>query len=38
LVVPVGEDHMYYAAINSKSCKLTILGEHYWKLVKKNRI
>lgn len=38
LVVPVGEDHMYYAAINSKSCKLTILGEHYWKLVEKNRI
>jgi len=23
LVVPVGEDHMYYAAINRKSCKLT---------------
>ncbi len=38
LVVPVDEEHMYYAAINSKSCKLTILGEHYWKLVKKGRI
>lgn len=38
LVVPCGEDHMYYAAINSKSCKLTILGEHYWNLVKNERI
>lgn len=38
LVVPVGEEHMYYAAKNSKSCKLTILGEHYWNLVKKGRI
>jgi hypothetical protein len=38
LVVPVGEEHMYYAAINSKSCKLTVLGEHYWNLVNKNRI
>jgi hypothetical protein len=33
LVKPVDEDHMYFAAINSKSCQLTILGEHYWKLV-----
>jgi hypothetical protein len=23
LVVPVGEEHMYYAAMNSKSCRLT---------------
>lgn len=38
LVVPVDEEHMYYAAINSKACKLTILGEHYWNLVKKERI
>ena len=38
LVVPVGEEHMYYAAMNSKSCKLTSLGEHYWNLVKKDRI
>lgn len=38
LVVPVGEEHMYYAAMNSKSCKLTILGEHYWNLVKNERI
>ncbi len=38
LVIPVGEEHMYFAAMNSKSCKLTILGEHYWKLVKKEQI
>lgn len=38
LVVPVGAPHMYFAAIESKSCKLTILGEHYWNLVKNDRI
>lgn len=38
LVIPVDEDHMYYAAMNSKSCKLTVLGTHYWNLVKKERI
>lgn len=38
LVVPVGAEHMYYAAMESKSCKLTILGEHYWDLVKNDRI
>lgn len=38
LVVPVGEEHMYYAAMNSKSCKLTPLGIHYWNLVTNERI
>lgn len=38
LVVPVGEDYMYYAAIHSKSCRLTALGFHYWRLVKEKRI
>lgn len=38
LVVPVDEEHMYYAAIHSKSCKLTAQGQHYWNLVNKNRI
>lgn len=38
LVKPVGEEHMYFAAMNSKSCKLTVLGEHYWKLIQNNRI
>ena len=38
LVVPVGEEHMYYAATRSKSCKLTPLGRFYWKLVKSGRL
>jgi hypothetical protein len=38
LVVPVGEEHMYFAAINSKSCKLTALGFQYWRLVKEKRL
>lgn len=38
LVVPVGAEHMYYAAMDNKSCKLTVLGEHYWKLIKEDRI
>lgn len=38
LVVPIDEDHMYYAAMNSKSCKLTVLGVHYWNLITNNRI
>lgn len=38
LVVPVGEEHMYYAAMHSKSCKLTPLGEYYYYLSKKGRI
>ncbi len=33
LVVPIGEEHMYFAAINSKSCRLTALGHQYWRLV-----
>ncbi|HEX2208779.1 MAG TPA: caspase family protein [Longimicrobium sp.] len=38
LVVPVGAPHMYHAAMESKSCKLTVLGEHYRRLVEKERI
>lgn len=38
LVVPSGEQHMYWAAMNSKACKLTALGYHYWRLVKDKRI
>lgn len=38
LVVPVGTQHMYYAAMEYKSCKLTVLGEHYQKLVLRGRI
>ncbi len=38
LVVPVDAEHMYYAAIESKSCRLTALGAHYRNLAEKNRI
>lgn len=38
LVVPVGVPHMWDAAMQSKACKLTILGEHYRRLVNKGRI
>lgn len=38
LVVPVDEEYMYFAAMNSKSCRLTSLGYHYWRLVKESRI
>ncbi len=38
LVKPVGEDHMYFAAMKSKPCRLTVLGEHYWNLISKGRI
>ncbi|NVO08796.1 MAG: caspase family protein [Bacteroidales bacterium] len=38
LVVPIDEQFMYFAAMNSKACKLTNLGYHYWRLVKDNRI
>lgn len=38
LVEPVGETHMYWAAMNRKACRLTLLGHHYWRLVKEKKI
>ena len=38
LVEPVDAPHMWHAAMQSKSCKLTVLGQHYWRLVKEDRI
>lgn len=38
LLIPIGAPHMWHAAMESKSCKLTALGEHYRRLVKKARI
>lgn len=37
LVEPVDEEHMYFAAMKSKSCRLTALGLHYWRLSKDRR-
>lgn len=38
LVVPVDAPHMWHAAMQSKSCKLTALGEHYRRLVERQRL
>ena len=38
LVVPIDEEHMYYAAMHSKSCRLTALGAQYWRLAKEGKL
>lgn len=38
LIEPVGEDHMYFAAMQSKACQLTPLGRHYWRMAKQGRL
>ena len=38
LLEPIDEDHLYFAAKNSKSCKLTPLGRFYWSLVDRNKL
>lgn len=38
LVEPVGEQHMYYAAVNKKACRLTYLGRYYWQLAAEGRL
>lgn len=38
LLVPVDVPHMWNAAMESKACKLTALGEHYRRLVTKDRL
>jgi len=35
LLVPVGAPHMWHAAVDSKTVKLTALGEHYRRLAAK---
>lgn len=38
LVEPVDEEHMYFAVMRSKSCRLTLLGKHFWNLIHNDRI
>ena len=38
LVIPVGAEHMYDAAMQSKTCRLTASGRYYWRLAKNARI
>jgi len=35
LIEPVDAEHMYFAAINSKGCRLTALGAYYRELAKR---
>lgn len=37
-IEPVGTEHMYFAAMESKSCRLTVLGQYYWQLLQEKRI
>lgn len=38
IVVPVGEAHMYDAAVKSKACRLTASGRYYWRLANSGHI
>jgi hypothetical protein len=38
LLNPIGEEHMYFTAINSKTCALTPLGKYYWHLTKGGKL
>ena len=38
LVEPVGEEDMYFAAVNGTACRLTALGRFYWSLANDRRI
>ncbi|RPE09734.1 caspase family protein [Chitinophaga lutea] len=38
LVEPVGEEYMYWAAVNNKSCRLTSLGRYYWGVLTSGRL
>jgi Caspase domain len=38
LVEPIGEKHLYDAAMNNKSCRLTPMGKFYWSLVEAGEI
>ena len=38
LVEPVGAEHLYFAAMQSKSCRLTPLGKLYRRMAERNRL
>lgn len=38
LIIPYDSSDMYFAAMDSKGCKLTPLGQHYWNMVKEGII
>ena len=38
LLQPVDAEHMYFAAMESKACRLTLLGRHYWDVAHDGRL
>jgi hypothetical protein len=38
LLAPVDAEHLYFAAMGSKGCRLTPLGRHYWQVAKDGRL
>jgi caspase domain-containing protein len=38
LVEPIGADHMYFAAMEGRACRLTPLGRHYWRMADQERL
>jgi hypothetical protein len=38
LLEPVDAPHMYFAAMESKACRLTPLGRHYWHMAREGRL
>lgn len=38
LIEPIGAEHMYFAAMENKACRLTPLGKHYWRMAAEGRI
>jgi hypothetical protein len=38
LVEPVDAEHMYFAAMERKACRLTLLGRHYWHVARDGRL
>ena len=38
VVEPMGADHMYDAAMQSRACRLTPLGRHYWRMARQDRL
>lgn len=38
MLKPVGEEHLYHAAKNSKACCLTDLGKLYWRMITTNKV
>jgi len=38
VVEPVGAEHMYFAAMQNESCRLTPLGKHYLRMANQVRL